>query len=85
MPAARLSIICASYVNRYEHVQGEGIEAHRVTAKLNKFEYSWVWGGVPCTVRSKMKKFEHVGGGGATKLWGGGLGWDPIWWTERQD
>ena len=32
---------------------------------MDKFERVWVVrGGVPCTVRSKLNKFEHVGGQG---------------------
>ena len=39
---------------------------------MNKFERVWVvGGGVPCTVRSKLIKFEHIGGGGVGDAGGG--------------
>ena len=34
-----------------------------VRSILHKFGHVW-WQGGPCTVRSKLNKFEHVQGGG---------------------
>ena len=71
MPAARLSIVCASYVNRYEYVQsgggggGGGVDAHAVRAKLSHFEFpgEGVF-PVPYTARSILKKLSVTGGWG---------------------